>query len=399
MEPAVTGVASSTSARAAVVLPVLTAFFGIAVSMSFGRFSLGLLAPDMRDSIGLGYTGIGLLISANLAGYLIGVLLVPWLATRFVHIRLVQFGIALATCGMGLIAAPTPVPMLVVAVVATGFSGSFAWICASAIGHDVSRERNLGLVLGVIGSANGIGIVVASMLALVLERADGSHPWRLVWLVQAAIGLASLLVCLGAPPGRPQPKPAGSRREGPSLLALTLGFALFGAAYAWFATYYVATASERSHVNGPVAWAMVGVGAVLGSSLFGLAADRWGAPIALVASPVTGTIACVVMVAMRTGPATLVAGLLFGAAVTSVGAVLPAIVTGLVGRELLVPAYSSLVLAFGGVQVLAPTPGGLLVDHVPHGFELLYVGSAVAFVITALLFSHSCRPLRAARVL
>jgi MFS family permease len=105
------------------------------------------------------------------------------------------------------------------------------------------------------------------------------------------------------------------------------------------------------------------------------------------------------MVTLHAGAATLAAGLLFGTAVTAIGAVLPAIVTDLVGRELLERAYSSLVLAFAAVQVLAPTLGGLLVDHVPHGFELLYAGSAVAFVGAAVLFWHSCRPLRAMRVL
>ena len=69
MEPSVTTPASPATSRLMVLLSLFTAFSVIAVSMSFGRFSLGLLAPQMRSTIGLGYTGIGLLLSANLVGY------------------------------------------------------------------------------------------------------------------------------------------------------------------------------------------------------------------------------------------------------------------------------------------------------------------------------------------
>jgi len=58
------------------------------VTIAFGRFSLGLLPPSMKESFDQGDAALGSLDSLNLAGYVLGVLAVTRLARRVPHLRL-----------------------------------------------------------------------------------------------------------------------------------------------------------------------------------------------------------------------------------------------------------------------------------------------------------------------
>ena len=55
---------------------------GAAVSLGITRFACGLLLPPMRDDLGWSYALAGAMNTSNVAGYLLGVLLMPLLLRR-----------------------------------------------------------------------------------------------------------------------------------------------------------------------------------------------------------------------------------------------------------------------------------------------------------------------------
>ena len=50
---------------------------------AFGRFSFGVLLPAVRDDLGISNTLAGFIGGTNVGFYLIGTLLVSWMAGRY----------------------------------------------------------------------------------------------------------------------------------------------------------------------------------------------------------------------------------------------------------------------------------------------------------------------------
>lgn len=372
---------------------VLTAFASMAVCIAFGRFSLGLLLPDMRRSLDLSYSTMGALASLNLLGYLVGVAVIPFLARRTSHLRLAQAGILLATVGMLVTALPIATPLLLLAVLSTGLAGALGWISSASLGIEASSDHNRGLVLGVIGTANGVGIVVASGLAWSLSSDDGID-WRTVWVIQASAGAVAFLASLGVRSRsrtaqtvvhvNPVLTPAGAPAT------LHVAYACFGMGYAWFSTYFVASIQATSGRAGAESWLLVGLGSCLGALIFGALGDRRGHARTLVTSQVLAATSCLLMVVFgHSGLAAALAGLSFGSVLTAMATLVPSVVAQNVGVSATPAAFARLTLTFAVIQVLAPTSGGVLVDANGGKFTVLYLGSAAMFVLAALTFSRS----------
>ncbi|MDT8335213.1 MAG: MFS transporter, partial [Desulfurivibrionaceae bacterium] len=69
---------------------VWSSTLGIFSCLGLGRFALGMLLPAMGASLGLSYSQMGLISTANFSGYLLAVLGCSLLTARFGH-RLVIF--------------------------------------------------------------------------------------------------------------------------------------------------------------------------------------------------------------------------------------------------------------------------------------------------------------------
>ena len=68
------------------------------VAQAFGRFTWGAVLPDARDDLLDGSnTAAGLFGSLNVGAYLIGTIVVAWLASRSSLVGLVKVGLVLST--------------------------------------------------------------------------------------------------------------------------------------------------------------------------------------------------------------------------------------------------------------------------------------------------------------
>nr|WP_241728972.1 MFS transporter [Nocardioides zeae] len=362
----------------------------MAVTISFGRFSIGLLVPGIRESLDETYAAVGLLASINLAGYVAGLLAIPRLARRTSHVRLVAWGLLIATLGMLIAAAAQELAVLAAGVALTGVASAFGWISGAAATIEVSSEDNRGRTLGIIGTANGAGIIVAAVLAEVAVRSGVTGGWRAVWVCQAALGAASCVLAFRTP----SPRPAGvttPRAPLRGLMLMTLGYALFGLGVAWFTTWYIAGATSRASMNGSLAWLALGMGALAGGLVLGRAGDRWGHGLVLGGNQLVACLAALVMAASGTHPTlVVVAGFLFGSVMSGAGSLVPTILATTIAAPRVGEAFTGLTLVFAAAQVLAPPAGGAVLDHVPHGFAVLFTACAVVFLLSGAAFlAHS----------
>jgi MFS family permease len=366
---------------------IATAFCGMAVTIAFGRFSLGLLLPGMKESFDQGYAALGSLASLNLAGYVLGVFAIPRLARKVPHLRLVRWGLYLATAGMLAAALAPGLGVLAVAVTLTGVAGAFGWVSGAASAVEVSGSRNRGRLLGIVALANGVGLVVAAGMAALVVDSGVADGWRLVWLGQGLLGAAGCLVALSTPIDRSRLAVGRGRVRLRGLTILAVGYGCFGLGAAWFTTYYIAGASAQGQISQPLAWAAMGVGTIAGGACLGSAGDRWGHRPILGLNQLSACAAAAIMATNASDQAfVVVAGFLFGTVMSGLSALLPALLATAVSPAQVGDAFAGLTVVLAFAQVVAPPIGGLVLDQSAHGFTLLFTAAAVAFLASSLAF-------------
>ena len=71
--------------------------------LGLGRFGLGMLLPSMGADLGLSYTQMGTISTANFIGYLVSVVASPWMIKRFGESRTIVSGLFLVAASMAII--------------------------------------------------------------------------------------------------------------------------------------------------------------------------------------------------------------------------------------------------------------------------------------------------------
>ncbi|MBA3822997.1 MAG: YbfB/YjiJ family MFS transporter [Ktedonobacterales bacterium] len=362
-----------------------------AAFLGFSRLSYGLLLPAIRATFPTSYGAIGLVGSANLGGYLLGTLLLPFIAARVPSRLWLNTG-ALLAMNAGMVAAALSANLLQLALWRGIIGVASAWVAiltlALTLGEVAPAQR--GQAAGIIWAGGALGLIISGMIAPVVIGAPSPLGWRVVWLGMglvgcvAAVGLHRTLRRGTIPP---PPRATGALRLGvlalgrpAGMLLLPLAYLLFGVGHIIYFTYFIALIVQAG-VPGTgvgVVWALIGVAGCVGGLLWGRALDRWPTGYTLALALGLGAL----------GAATVALGTIVGAALGAamMGAAFigtPALFTGMLRRtvapNLYTDSLSLLTAAVALGQAVAPVVGGVLIDKVG-----LQTGTALAALPLAL---------------
>ena len=85
------------------ILTLVIVLASAMVAQAFGRFTWGVVLPEARDDLLDGSnTAAGLFGSLNVGAYLVGTIVVAWLASRSSLVGLVKIGLVLSTSGLAI---------------------------------------------------------------------------------------------------------------------------------------------------------------------------------------------------------------------------------------------------------------------------------------------------------
>lgn len=362
--------ATVTLTRQARVAILLTVALAAAVAQGFGRFTYGVVLPDVRDDLLDGSnTAAGLLGTANTAAYLAGTLIVASVATRLGPVAMMRVGLAFSVSGIGLaVIAPNGVA-LAGALVLMGLGGAAIWIPSPGLASSVVSVRRRGLAVGIMGSGVGAGIVFSGQLASVLE--DQGRSWRSVYGVHTVIGLVSIVAALVILRRvRSGTSAAGgfggfaTLRRMDGWKPLTGCYAVYGFGYLLVIAFLVARLEDDSGYSATAAngvFTVMGASTIVGGITLGRLSDRFGRRRALSGGYAAFAAATLVILtgwlpAVLLGAATV--GILFGGLAT----VIAAYIVDRTDALTYGPSYAAATLAFGLAQVLSPQAGGALAD-------------------------------------
>ncbi|MDH4077448.1 MAG: MFS transporter, partial [Acidimicrobiia bacterium] len=179
--------------RRTIVLLALCAI----VSHSLARSTYPILLPAIEAELLRNHAQAGSLSTVNFGAYLAGVAVVTALSGRLEPIRVLYGGLALAVAGFAVLSQAGSYLQLAAGLALAGMSSAAIWNSTPVIAASLVGPQRRGLVMGLLSSFMGLGIVAASQgTNLVRSLAGDDQVWRPIW-VGAASFAAVLLVLMG----------------------------------------------------------------------------------------------------------------------------------------------------------------------------------------------------------
>lgn len=150
---------------------------------------MGVVLPDARDDLLDGSnTAAGLFGSLNVGAYLLGTIVVAWLASRSSLVGLVKVGLVLSTSGLALASFTTRPAVLALALVIMGLGGAIIWVPVPGIAARQFPPERRGFATGIAGVGIGVGIVFAGHMAAFL-RSGEQDVWQTLYRIELCIAL------------------------------------------------------------------------------------------------------------------------------------------------------------------------------------------------------------------
>lgn len=340
--------------------------------------------PVWQAQFGLSYAALAL-VRALYYGTM-GALQIPanLVLRRRSHRFALVGSIALAACGLAMVALPLGFAGLCVGLVIAGAGSSIQHPRASALVDDAYGPAAQG-PLGIYNFAGDLGKAILPALIAVLLPVVAWH--HVMWLLVALGAMASIAVAALTPQRSharrtpPHPSTAGGR-EGFAVLtligaldtAVRMGFLLF-------LPFLVREKGGGSAITG-VALALLFIGGALGKITCSWLGTRFGA-IGCVVATEAATAILIVAVSLLPLSAALCLLPLLGIALNGTSSILYAAVPTLTRRDT-ARAFAIFYTAVIGSGGLAPVAFGALADHVGKTAALL-AAAATALVILPLV--------------
>lgn len=169
----------------------------VVITVGIARFAYTPLIPEMMAGAGLSHTLAGLLATANYGGYLSGALLISFIHSPVLRVRLYQGGLLGAVLSTGLMAYTDQAWLWLLLRFVSGLCSSAGVLIGAGLLMSWLLKQGHKPELGIFFSGFGIGIALTALLA---EMIRIRFSWQQQWLIYAAAAcLLLLLVVLWSP--------------------------------------------------------------------------------------------------------------------------------------------------------------------------------------------------------
>lgn len=382
---------------------VATGTLTLFACLGLARYAYAMLLPGMQSGLGLAYDRMGFIGTGNFTGYLLSVLLAPWLIRRWQPRYVVAGGLLLIGLCMLALSQSQSFASAFALYFCVGMGGGFANIPLMTVVTRWFRREQRGKAIGLVIGGNGVAIVFAGLLIPALNQHFGADGWRHGWLL---LGLISLVVAavvalllrndpaeLGLDPvGRPVPVapenlvPVEHHGDGRTLLHLGLLYLAFGATFMVFGTFCVTTMVKEyglSDARAGFYWSWVGLFSLFSGVGFGALSDRIGRKYGLALVFALQSIAYALFGLHLGDVGLIVAIILYGATVFAIPSIMTAAVADYLGLARAAGAFATVTLFFALGQTLGPSAAGVIAKAT-GSFQIAYLLASLCTVSATL---------------
>ncbi len=235
------------------------------VGMGLGRFSYTPMVPALIDNGAVSADQAGWIGAANLGGYLVGGLAVPWLLQRAAAPVILRSCLMLSFAALSASAVPAGFAWLLACRLLLGIAVAVMMILSIASVTAAAPAQHLGKAAGIAFTGVGLGIFFsAAALPLLL-----SYGLLWAWVGTAAIGAVGLGLGLwgwsggsdAPPPVRNDPLPIHLSADAARLVAAQGLFSVGLVPHSIYWVDYLVRGLGWSIAEGGAQWTLFGLGA------------------------------------------------------------------------------------------------------------------------------------------
>ncbi len=359
------------------------------VAQGFGRFTLGVVLPAMRNDLGLSNTVAGSLATANVTAYLVGTLAVAIASSRITLLTIMRIGLLIAVGGQVLCAFAPGVIVLALGMFCSGFGGAWVWIPTPVVASAAFPPEKRGTAIGLLSSGMALSIVFTSQLAGWVRRIWGDEGWRNVYVVQSVLGL---LIAAGTIAvvrhAQEQLSDRGSiggfdaLRRVPGWKPVTAMYTTFGFMYLLVLAFMSSRLEDDngwSASTASLSFTLIGLGMVVGGPIIAKSVAVFGTR-ATLATAFSLWSTLVVLILPGWVVPTLASSVVIGMIFASIPVTLTMYFVQNASPEDYGPGFSAATLAFGVAQMISPQIGGALADWTSTFLWVLILSAGCALL-------------------
>lgn len=385
---------------------VLVGTLTIVACLGLARFAFGMLLPSMREALGMSYDEMGLLGTANFAGYLVAVGLTPLLLRRLTPRKLITAGLLLIAVCIFAISVSNSYLSVLILYTLVGLGSGLANIPLMVLVSYWFRRERRGRAAGLIVIGSGFAIIFSGFAIPFLNDRFAQNGWRVSWALIALIvlviaALAALLIRNS--PDEKGLDPVGSKASSEYDPAETKGdftsaqilahlgllYFIFGATYVIYGTFFVTTLIEEygfAESSAGHFWSWVGFFSLFSGVVFGTLSDRIGRKRGLMTVFGVQTLAYL-FAGIKMGKVLIFSSVvLYGIAAFAIPAIMAAAIGDYLGKARAAAGFSLITFCFAIGQTLGPAVAGSVAETTGT-FTGSYLASAT-LAASAVVLAH-----------
>lgn len=361
--------------------------------LGLGRFSFGMVLPNMQETLNITTTQIGFVGTTNFIGYIIGILFTNYLYNKYSTHNLITVTISLQAFSMFIMTFFSDYLFISFFYAISGFFSAVANISVMSYMAKVIPKEIRGKVLGIVVGANGFAIVLVGQIVPIIEATITQMPWKTSWSIFALI---LLLIAFFSRPGirkHATHKVVETKIKAYtyfkifSFWKISFIYMLFGISYSIYVTYFVSAIIDKYQVTTSLSgdfWAVLGFCSIFSGFLFGIIADKVGPFKSLIFAYTLQMIAHSILVINIDSSFIWLSAIAFGFSVWSI----PSLVTLLISMHFDVnrtaQVLSLATLLFALCQALGPISAGYIFD-VTNDFSSVFMLTSILTLIAVVL--------------
>jgi predicted MFS family arabinose efflux permease len=365
---------------------------GGVITVGIARFAYTPMLPEMSEDIGLTETIAGFLAAANYAGYLCGALLISFIHSIQLKIKLYRNGLVAAIATTLLMAATTNEWLWYLLRFVSGLSSAAGVLLGGGLLMHWLRHNKAKAELGIFFSSLGIGIVLTAITAQLIKV---EYTWDQQWFIYGLLALILVIpVFIWFPDfSKSTEDTQYTVHKAPQQLPskqffITLQAAYFcaGFGYVVTATFLVAIVELLPNMKGLgwIVWLLVGIAAAPGCWLWDVYVRKVGLWSSLFQAYIVNMISTALLLIDPSSTVIFISAVLYG--YSFIGIV--SMTLSMVGR--LYPdnpsrSMSHLTFSYGLAQVIAPAMVGVIAEKSESFTDGLIITVVVMLVGIGLL--------------
>lgn len=376
------------------------AFLIILVSIGLGRFSFGMILPNLQDNLHITTTQVGLISTSNFMGYFIGIFFVSSLYKKYETSNMLFTVILLQAFSMFFMVLTTHYLTAAICYTFTGFFSAIANVSIMVYIAHVIPQKLRGKALGIAVTGIGLGIILSGLLVPLTESFTQYASWKISWIIFASITIVVAFVVkkgISADTHKSDTNPNESffiLFKNSAFWKISFIYLIFGITYVIYVTYFVFSSIQKYDLlisQSGYFWSLLGFMSLVSGPLFGSIADKIGAYKTLIIVYALLTFANIILSLDVPAFMLVLSAITFGVSAWSIPSLVTLLTSIHFGKAKTAQVFSMITIIFAAGQTIGPVLSGYVYDR-SQSFDFIFLLCALLCsfaMLCAFIFSKA----------